>query len=255
MRVYGYVERGIGKNISEDSIMIGNGIISEGYITWECTDDVCVLAVADGVGGNEAGEEASLMALEGLREAELFLGCDEEKIRSSIQQINKGIIGLSQSNSKFDRMATTLTGVVLMQDHSYLFHIGNTRCYVINNGRFLYKLTEDMTKVQDYVNQGLMTKAEAAESLENNVINACLGAGTETMAERLEVVDKIDKTKIDKPLLFTSDGVHDYVSADDMEEALASSDDIEIKIRTLADMARNAGSEDDISIIYVERNN
>jgi protein phosphatase len=255
MRVYAYGERGIGKRICEDSMMVGNGIISEGFLTWETLDNNIVLAVADGVGGNNAGEEASLVALEGLREAELFLGADEGKIKSSIQQINKEIVALSQSNPKFDKMATTLTGIVFVPEHVFIFHIGNTRCYTVNNGQFLNQLTVDMTKVQDDVNAGLMTQKEAAQSDESHIINACLGAGNTSMADRLEVFDAVEKINSSSPILLMSDGIHDYLPIDDMEDILTGDLDVEAKLKSVAKKARENGSQDDISIIYVDRMN
>ena len=252
MKIYAYGQRGTGKAISEDCMMVGNGILSEGFIEYDASGRE-VLAVSDGVGGNKAGEMASLLVMKGIREARLFEGCDLQKIADTIGKINHDIVTLSKVNDDYTGMAATLTGIYLEGEKCLVFHVGNTRLYVVNNGEVLRLLTSDHTNVNKWVQFGIMSKEEAENHPERNVIYACMGGGNMEYAKPLEVTDFSKAVQGNRPVVLTSDGIHDYVSVDEMEAILLGDGSMKEKLVQLAKRAREQGSADDISIIYFDR--
>lgn len=252
MKVYAYGQKSPDKKISQDCIMVGNSILSEGSIEWT-PDAKSVLAIADGVGGNAAGDIASFTVMQGLRRAELYSGCIESYLRKSITNINQQLLSMSAENTQYNGMATTLSGVYMDTEKALLFHIGNTRVYTVNGGAYLRQLTTDHTNVQELVELGRLTKKEAFEDPRKNVINACMGGGNPELIGRL-VVEDITSRISGKDLIITCDGIHDSVTSDDMEEILFGVDcPIGERLRLLAKKARDNGSVDDISIIYFKR--
>ncbi len=251
MKIYGFGQRGPDKTIGEDHMLIKNGIISEGYIECE-PDEKTVLAICDGVGGNNAGEEASLLAVKGLVEARLFEGTDEQSLRNIIKNINDEIITLSAKREDYSGMATTMTGVYIDKEKGILFHLGNCRLFAVN-GAYLRQVTEDHTNVNKWVRMGVMTRDEAEDRPDKNVIYACLGGGNPDFLKPLEITDITETALSGKDLILTSDGIHDHVKADDMEEIMLSVKPMKERMEKLTSMARENGSKDDISIIYFER--
>lgn len=252
MKIYAYGQKGPDKTIGEDCMMVGNGILSEGFMEYTAVDKV-VLAVSDGVGGNNAGEEASLLALKGLREARLFEGCDQQKLEETIKRINQDILTFSRVNDAYTDMAATLTGIYVEGDKCLAFHVGNTRIYVVNNGEFLRQLTRDHTNVNKWVKMGIMTREEAQNHPDRNIIYGCVGGGNAAFLEALEVMDISRSVQGGRPIVLTSDGVHDHVSVDEMEKILLGEGSVKEKLELLAQQARAYGSVDDISIIYFDR--
>ena len=251
MMIYAMSKKGYGKEICQDSMLVGNSILSEGYMEWS-PDEKFVVAIADGVGGANAGEEASFQALKGIRDAAFFQGCTENYITESIGKVNENIVAASRANPAWERMATTLTGIYLDSNKGLLFHVGNTRLFCLN-GQYLCQLTEDHTNVNFWVSMGMMTRQEAENHPRRNEINACIGGGDTAMAAKLEVKNITEQIQAGKPLLLTTDGIHDYLSLDEMEAILGQEESIKERLSGLIDQALANGSKDDISVIYIRR--
>jgi protein phosphatase len=252
MKVYAISRKGVQKEICQDSVMVGNTILSEGFLEWE-PEHKFVVAVADGVGGNPAGEEASFSSLKGLRDAKLYQGCTVSYLQDSLNAINASLVERAAANPQWERMATTLTGVYLDDRKALLFHVGNTRLFC-QNGAYLRQMTNDHTNVNAWVSMGMMTRQEAKNHPRQNELNACLGGGTVRMADKLEVKEITDQIGTDKSLLLTSDGIHDYLSVDEMEQILAGEGSIRERLERILRQAQANGSTDDISLVYVDRN-
>ena len=251
MKIYAYGSKGAGKTIGEDSIMAGNGILSEGYLETEAGEKN-VIAICDGVGGNNAGDEASMLALKGIREARFLKGVDEQYIANSIQKINNDILDISGSHEKFFGMATTMTGLYTDNERSIMFHIGNCRLYVAN-GAYLRQISEDHTNVSKWVRLGVMTRAEAENHPEKNVIYACLGGGKPEYCAPLTVTDISKNIGTDRDILLTSDGIHDYVDQDSLEKIMLSEKPVRERFLELTELARKNGSTDDASVVFFDR--
>lgn len=252
MKLYGLVERGIGKKESEDRVLIGDTILAGGYFEMEQENDLATLmAVADGVGGNKAGETAATMAVDGIRLLNRKDTLEAPDIIQLMTKLNDNILTASAQNSDLYRMATTLSGVVLLDNQGILFHVGNTRVYTYAG--YLQQKTVDHTTANMLYHIGLITKEEADNYENKNEIDACLGGGNQEYARKLIVEARNDIVANNTNLILTSDGIHDYVGIDQMEELLSVNGNAKQIMESIAKAARDNGSEDDISLIIFDR--
>ena len=250
MRIYAVTKKGKNKADNEDRLLINKTILSDGcFFVDEYKDTggaVTILAVADGVGGNNAGATASHFVsgrLSDLRNNE------PEYLRTHIKSINTELIEKSNANPDFHKMATTLSGLAITDGQATLFHIGNTRIFTTTN-KYLKQITTDHTEVGTLLRTGKLTEDEAAVYSRRNVINACLGANDENLIHSL-IVENIQNFENMARIVMTSDGVHEYVSIDEMEDILEIDTGNLEKCRMIVDKALQNGSTDDISIILV----
>lgn len=141
-------------------------------------------------------------------------------------------------------MATTLSGLQFTDNRTLLFHIGNTRVYTLQGGKYVKQLTTDDTTLNYLLTSGQLSPEEAENFDKKNEIIACFGGGTPALFKT-----KVSVIEIASPVLITSDGIHDYVSADDLEDTI---DEFGISLHTcekLIEIARQNGSVDDASVI------
>lgn len=252
MRIYGYVERGLGKSECQDRVLIGDTILAGGFLAVDRLELTNLLvAVADGVGGYPGGERASLIAVDGIRVLNRRTKLIESDIRNLIENINQQILGTAQAIPLFANMATTLTALVFAQDTAVTVHVGN--CRLCSYKKYLQAITDDQTLVAEMVRQGEITSEEAKTSAIRNRISACLGAGKKENASSLKVENQERLLHQESNFFMTSDGIHDYLEETDLEELLASDTDAETVCRKIAAKARANGSTDDISIVIVDR--
>ena len=210
--IYLATQKGINKAESEDAVLIGNEVICDAVGEYEIpqTGFICV---ADGVGGHNGGRTASHYVLNSLSEKNPV----PEQLRNTILQINTDLLKESETNRELCGMATTLSGIYLLGESASVLHIGNTRVYA-KQGNYLKQLTSDHT-VYNWLNS--LGRFEEAENCKKNEIIACLGGGEAKFIERLTIFDLNHYST----LLFTTDGVHDHVSLDFLEEMISSGKD------------------------------
>lgn len=243
MRVYVAVQRGIGKMQCEDVVVIGNVIVCDDIaeIPFSTGGAVCI---ADGVGGNEGGYIASLYVTEQLKLfSEFSANIDEEIVRNRLLAVNSELIqkGIAYG---FPDMATTLTGLVCAENQKYIIHIGNTRAYVLQ-GQYLKQLTTDHTVYNRLLKMGRID--EAAQCKKNEITN-CFGGKNAALTDSLSVTPCQDFYI----MLLTSDGVHDYISLDEMERLLTSDTSSELeKCKNILKAANDAGATDDVSVVII----
>ncbi len=235
MKFYASSQIGIGKTENEDRMILGNSVIAGGsFVT---TVAKGIVAIADGVGGNNAGATASHFVATRLSNTETV---DMELL----SQINTDLINLSQSSPQYSSMATTLSGVQFANDKALLFHIGNTRVYSLQGGKYLKQLTSDDTTLNYLVSIGQLSSDEADSFEKKNEIIACFGGGISTLFKaKISVVD------IASPILLTSDGVHDYLSLDEMEDIIDEKGISITACEMMIEATRQNGSMDDASVI------
>ena len=253
MTIYAYVDRGHNKKECEDRILIGDSILAGGYFEKEADDDLNLLiAVADGVGGNNGGAYAAGMAVDGIRILNRKEKLDASDVKNLIENVNLKILQTSAANSSVSNMATTLSGIVMNKETTILFHIGNTRIYTYKKP-YLKKKTNDNTTYNTLLQSGAITEEQASNSRLKSELDACLGGGDVRYANKL-LVEVQDRIGINKETIFLcSDGVHDFVSLEELEELLdVNKPYIEI-LKDIVHTARKNGSKDDISIIICEQ--
>ena len=240
MRIYTATQKGPDKAENEDRVLVGNTILSNGEF---CTEiSAGTIAIADGVGGNKAGAVAAQMVCEAL----IAMGNPTLK---TLTELNLALLERSRSDTSLKGMATTLTGICFPDGQNpFIFHIGNTRIYSIQAGQYLRQLTEDDTVVQYLVKTGKLAEDEAENYPARNEITACIGGDQEGLFQ-LKI---IPLPELGGRYLMTSDGVHESLTIDGLEDILGNDDAAcESKVAEIIDMARQRGSIDDCSVCIV----
>ena len=142
-------------------------------------------------------------------------------------------------------MATTLSGVYVVDDEMFLFHVGNSRVYA-KQGNYLKQLTSDHTTYNWLLSTG---NAEAALVCNKSEITNCFGGGNASLISKLTVA----RCNNFSSLLLTSDGIHDYVDIDHLESILNGDAAGEEKCMQILSLAQAAGSKDDMTVILACR--
>ncbi|MCD7822433.1 MAG: protein phosphatase 2C domain-containing protein [Oscillospiraceae bacterium] len=239
MNIIAITQKGPNKAENEDRIILGKNIIAEGIFQTQLVNGI--IAVADGVGGNNAGAVAShfvakqLSTLNTLSENELT-------------RINEELLSLSSECSDYENMATTLSGVASYNGITQLFSIGNTRVYLLQGRKYLKQLTTDDTTLNYLLATGQLSSEEAESFDRKNEITACFGGG----AAHLFKIKCSTMELLPSPFIITSDGIHDYISIDLMEDIIAAKGITVSACEAMITAARNAESKDDISIVMGE---
>ncbi|KAF1075256.1 PP2C family serine/threonine-protein phosphatase [Methanogenium sp. MK-MG] len=209
-------------------------------------DEGLICAVADGIGGHEAGDVASGLAIrifeETVREGEIIAGDHEttaELLRRGHTLAHEAI--LKQATGRCAGMGTTLVSACFGDGTVTLCNTGDSRCTLIRTGTVL-PLTKDHSFVQDLVDRGLITQEEAASHPMKNIITHSLGGDfiADCTAHPLCTGDT---------LVISSDGLHDYVSRE-MMIAAGEAQNTEDAARLLMDEAAKT-STDNITLIVV----
>lgn len=239
MNIIAITRKGTNKAENEDRIVIGKNLLADGSIQTSFFSGV--VAVADGVGGNNAGAVASHFVAQNLTS----IGNVSQEV---FTQLNSELIQLSETRTDYSKMATTLSGIGVNGGKTVLFSVGNTRVYLLQGRKYLKQLTKDDTTLNYLLSTGLLT-AETVDSFDRkNEITACFGGGTTQLL-------KIKCNPIElfaSPFLMTSDGIHDYVSVDQMEDIIAAHGISLSTCEALIMAAHDGGSHDDTSVIMGE---
>lgn len=236
MNVIAVTQKGPQKIENEDRVVVNKTILSSGVLQTDFTGGT--LAVADGVGGNNAGAVASHFVA-------MKLTSLAEPSEAALTAINQALLEESGKDQGLAGMATTLSAVCITEKVS-MYHVGNTRVYSLQNGKYLKQLSCDDTKVNYLLATGQLTPEEAETYDKRNVITACMGGGKEEYFQ-LKVSDI---SEINAPaLLMTSDGVHEYVSMDEIEDTLDELGFTAAACSKIIEIARANGSTDDASIL------
>lgn len=231
---YGLTDAGKVRQNNEDSLLVGDG------------RDTSLFAVADGIGGFEAGEVASSIAVKALEELE-----PGTPFKSAIQEANQRILDAAQEDEKLSGMGTTVVAIRFSgpetEPVAEVAHVGDSRAYLLRTGE-LRPLTEDHSLVAELVRSGDLTRAQAAEHPQKNLITRALGAeevvDVDTSTFRVQAGDRI---------LLCSDGLSDMVSEDRIREVLSEpSPDPETPARRLLSEALEAGGADNVTIVLVD---
>src|SRR3982751_6378754 len=179
-----------------------------------------IFAVADGVGGAEAGEVASQTAIEVLDEAFRHQtdGADvEDLMELAIQRANASIHQMAQEHAKFSMMATTIVALHLKGSIATFGHVGDSRLYRLTPDGQLHRETEDHSIVEEEVRAGRMTPEQAANHPSKNVISRALGAeqGVEVDMKTIEVEDGTE-------FLLCTDGITRHIPDYELRDLLTS---------------------------------
>ena len=229
MKFAALTDKGIVRDNNEDSYKIGENF----------------LIVADGMGGHNAGEVASNIAVETASRvlSEAAEGY-REKIEEAIITANNNVYALATGERK--GMGTTMDVCVCSEGKVYIGHVGDSRVYVIRDKKAV-KITEDHSYVEMLVAKGELTKEEAENYPMKNMITRAVGIGVSVECDLYE----LDIKPGDKIVLCT-DGLTNMVSDAELEKVINTSKNIDEAVKTLVAKANKAGGTDNITLIIAE---
>lgn len=217
--------------------------------------DLGLAVLADGMGGHQAGEIASRMAVDVITAQFVGVGApsmtpDGRVVGQAVQRANTAIHQAAQTHPAYQGMGSTVVVALFSGDRLHIGHVGDSRVYRLRD-RALAQLTKDHSVVQELVNRGLFTPEEARQSMAKNLVTRALG--TEPMIEA-EITDTT--VQPGDIYLLCSDGLTDVVSDDQITKILcAAGHDMEAASRHLVDQANDHGGPDNISVVLIQVNN
>lgn len=211
-----------------------------------------IAIVADGMGGHQAGDTASQMAIETISEQLRELADDvsletvEQAIVRAIEHANEHIYRYASEREQFHGMGTTVVVTVASCDSIVIGHIGDSRAYLID-GESIVQLTEDHSLVNELVRSGQITKEEADHHPRRNVLMRALGTDP-----RVEVDIRRYSWKSGDTILMCSDGLSALVENHKLFDIMQTDRDLDDKVNHLVELALEAGGDDNITVVLIE---
>jgi serine/threonine protein phosphatase PrpC len=206
--------------------------------------DPPLFAVADGMGGAQAGEIASRLAASALHEYHEADSLDPEaRLRSIIQEANRRIYARASTDPHASGMGTTITAALVSGARVSVGHVGDSRAYLFRD-EVLEQLTEDHSLVADLVRSGRLTPEEAEVHPQRSVITRALGTDAAVTVDSFSV-----EAKAGDVYLLCSDGLTTMLGSDPVRKALAETSSLEEAARRLIGEANAAGGEDNVTVV------
>lgn len=205
--------------------------------------DAPVFVVADGMGGAQAGEVASRMAIETFEQGLSGSGSPEEQLAERVRDANHRIYDRSRAEHGREGMGTTLTAAYIDDAHLAIAHVGDSRAYLFRDGQ-LTRLTQDHSLVDELVRQGKLTEEQAAEHPQRSIITRALGPEPEVEVDTFSYTVRAGDV-----LLLCSDGLTSMVSEDRVAEILRSASTLHEAAEHLIEQANEAGGRDNITVV------
>ena len=211
-----------------------------------------LIAVADGMGGHAAGEVASRIAvkvLQSLTPALTSEDIDEDSIEDllmhSLHSIDSEISVVTDEDNEKRGMGTTLTALLIRDKYISLLHVGDSRCYRLR-GNTLEQLSSDHTVIQELLDQGAISAAEAVEHPQRSMLTQALrGDGDVTPVLQMYEIKKGDR------YLLCSDGLSGVLTEKEIKVGLKKSDKDEA-VKFLVDATYINGAPDNVTVIIAD---
>ena len=243
MRFYGLTDRGMQRENNEDSIFVSN-----------VTDELKLFIVADGMGGANGGEIASKSAIE---RGETYIKSEfknirhekediENLIRLAIKRANKYVYEKAKAYPEYAGMGTTLIVVVVFRGKAYIGHVGDSRVYRFRK-HIIRQLTKDHSYVQALLKGGTITKEEAKNHPQKNVLLKVLGC------EKDVEPDVFSKGFIkDDIILICTDGLTNMLDEKEIYETIMKHKEyLKDACKALISNANLLGGFDNISVVLI----
>jgi protein phosphatase len=205
-----------------------------------------LFAIADGMGGAQAGEVASRLAAEAVKEGG-GEGGGEERVAALIQKANRRVYDSSGKDASLEGMGTTMT-VALVEDGTVAIgHVGDSRAYLIRDGK-LEQLTDDHSLVAELTRAGKLSEEEAESHPQRSVITRSVGTDPDVDVDTLSV-----ETQAGDIFLLCSDGLTDMVDDEQILRIVNSKrSDLAAAGKALVKAANKRGGQDNITVVFFE---
>ena len=207
-----------------------------------------LLAIADGMGGHAAGEVASAVAIRALAP----LDADTEGVdllralASAVADANATLREITAADPATEGMGTTLTAMLWADSDVGVCHIGDSRAYLLRERQF-YPITHDHTLVQTLVDDGRLTKEEAANHPQRSLVMRALQSGVPAEPDLMML-----QAQVGDRYLLCSDGLSDVVTDETLRHTLISVDDLGEAAEALIDLAIRSGGPDNITCVLAD---
>ena len=212
--------------------------------------DEGLFAVADGVGGHQAGEVASQTSVETLQRIFTEGEHTTEGLVAAVEAANQAVWQLAQGSREKRGMGTTLTALAVVQEDGEeqlaLANVGDSRAYLLQQGE-LIQLTEDHSLVEELVRDGKLTPAEAQVHPQRSIITRALGMEPAIEVDSWEIIPYTGDR-----ILLCSDGLTNELSDERIASTLRQLADPQEAARDLVRQARAAGGSDNITVVVVD---
>ncbi|MET8560569.1 Stp1/IreP family PP2C-type Ser/Thr phosphatase [Streptomyces flaveolus] len=207
-----------------------------------------LLAIADGMGGQAAGEVASSEVISTLVTLDDDVpGSDIlTSLGMAVQRANDQLRAMVEEDPQLEGMGTTLTALLWTGQRLGLVHVGDSRAYLLRDG-VLTQITQDHTWVQRLVDEGRITEEEATTHPQRSLLMRALGSG-----DHVEPDLSIREVRAGDRYLICSDGLSGVVSHQTMEETLASYQGPQETVQELIQLALRGGGPDNITVIVAD---
>jgi serine/threonine protein phosphatase PrpC len=224
---------GLKRKVNEDSVLVRT--------------ERGLWAVADGMGGHEAGDVASTMVTDALRALPIVYGLDDlvESAVDALRRVNRELIDLARSEDRARTIGTTVVGLAIADGHFRCFWAGDSRAYRIRHGQ-IRRLSRDHSLVQDLVDAGMLNSADAEKHESANVITRAVG-----VSEELEVDSSTGEAASGDIFVLASDGITRVVGDDELLEELANGS-LEAAADKVVELVLARGAPDNVTIVIVK---
>jgi protein phosphatase len=204
-----------------------------------------LFVVADGMGGAQAGEVASRIAVESYHGGLADISRPEDGLAANAHAANARIHELSQRNAEHAGMGTTLTAIYVGEEEVAIAHVGDSRAYCLRDGELL-RLTDDHSLVDELIREGRLTPEEAEEHPQRSIITRALGP-----EETVEVDTRSFRARRGDVYLLCSDGLTSMVPEARLTEILLAHPRLHEAGEALIAEANRAGGRDNITVILL----
>ncbi len=216
------------------------------YLIKKISDELLLLAVADGLGGEAAGYMAAEIIINQISAIDDFPGDFERLLATVVEQTDNRIYQKAKTDPSLRGMGSTFTCVIINNDYVHWVHAGDSRLYLLRNN-VLTQITKDDNMTCFLVEEGEITEEEALSHPGKNFLFQCVGSGD---CEPQTGCIKIEKNDL---LLLTTDGIHGFLSKEYLTSVLCLQTAIKSKLQQLVHAAIDAGGSDNITVLIAEK--
>ncbi|WP_300383953.1 Stp1/IreP family PP2C-type Ser/Thr phosphatase [Clostridium sp.] len=222
--------------------------LNEDYAGFYEEDNVKIYVVTDGMGGHNAGEIASEIAAESIItyikeniKDDIF----QKTLKEAIEFANKEVYSLAYKKEKYTGMGTTVVACLITNMGIQIGNVGDSSCFIVKDNR-VYKITKDHSLVQELLDTGSISKEQAINHPQKNVITRAIGTGEEVEID----IYNLNKEDYDYILLCTDGVTNDIVLEEELVK-LMDNNNIQEICNELVNKAKRNGGRDNITVMLL----
>ena len=238
---------GLFHNTNDDKFMIHDVIVEDGDYKGESRSYISAI-LCDGVSGELEGNRAALESLKNLKPI-VKKDLTKEEIIEKIEETNALIRKIQRDENKEKGLKTTLVGIYADEKKFIYYNLGDSRAYRYKNG-FFQRLTRDDSRVQDMIDNELITEKEAMNHPQRNIINNCIGHSDIC---KINIYSSNIALRTDDIIFLCSDGVTDVIDDDTLRSIFDKKNSIEETLEEIHSISLKNKSKDNISLIIIKK--